>query len=308
MASADWPLVSDVFLSARPHDAGEAAAVWRAFKKFAKVTGYGTRPATERDFASIVRSIGNSAAWLRCMLRCNSGWVLSVPHQAAELPFVAGEEKYAYLWDWHTRLRHRHAVPFGHSLALAYFGGVGALIALASVGPATAPADFALEAARRARGELVSARRAGHGAIFLSVRSVIALKPSRAPLPPAMVTRCATPRLLTNEYPPVGHQQQSLFKEFPWHFIQGTAYVMLTAVLNRRGDRGWGTTVTWLSGLSLCVCVRTCFVGCPQDRPPLATESTSQIAPTGPSPPPSRAHTDAHALAPNRITHQIKSH
>jgi len=69
MASADWPLVSDVFLSARPHDAGEAAAVWRAFKEFAKVTGYGTRPATERDFASIVRSVGNSAAWLRCMLR-----------------------------------------------------------------------------------------------------------------------------------------------------------------------------------------------------------------------------------------------
>jgi len=32
-------------------------------------------------------------------------------------------------------------------------------------------------------------------------------------------------------------------------------------LLKRSGDRGWGTTVKWLSGLSLCVCVRTCFVG-----------------------------------------------
>ena len=79
-------------------------------------------------------------------------------------------------------------------------------------------------------------------------------------------------------------------------------------LLNRSGDRGLGTTVKWLSGLSLCVCVRTCFVGCPKVCPPLPTESTSQIVPTGPSAPPSRAHTDAHALAPNRITHQIKSH
>jgi len=63
-----------------------------------------------------------------------------------------------------------------------------------------------------------------------------------------------------------------------------------------------------LSGLSSCVCMRTCFVGCPKVRPPLPTESTPQIVPTCPSAPPSRAHTDAHALAPNRITHQIKSH
>jgi len=69
-----------------------------------------------------------------------------------------------------------------------------------------------------------------------------------------------------------------------------------------------GSTVKWLSGLSLCVLVRTCFVGCPKIRPPVPTESTSQIVPTKPSAPPSRAHTDAHDLAPNRITHQIKSH
>jgi len=56
--------------------------------------------------------------------------------------------------------------------------------------------------------------------------------------------------------------------------------------------------VKWLSGLSLCVCVRTCFTGCPKVRPPLPTESTSQIVPTGASAPPSRAHTDAYALAP----------
>ena len=79
-------------------------------------------------------------------------------------------------------------------------------------------------------------------------------------------------------------------------------------MLTRSEERGRGTTVKWLSGLSLCVCVRTCFGGCIKVRPPLPTESTSQIVPTGPSAPPSRAHTDAHALAPNRITHQIKSH
>jgi len=219
VASADWLLVSDVFLQAHPHDAGEAAAVWRAFKEFAKVAGYGTRPAAERDFASFVRSVGDSAAWLRCMLRCNPERVVLVPHPAAKLPFVAGEEEIAYLEDWHARLRHRPAVPFCHYLALANFGGVGPLIALASVGPATAPADLALEAARRARGELVSARRAGHGAILLSVRSGIALTLARAPLPPAMVRRCATPRVLTYEYPPVVHQQQLLLQAIPCHPI-----------------------------------------------------------------------------------------
>jgi len=66
--------------------------------------------------------------------------------------------------------------------------------------------------------------------------------------------------------------------------------------------------VKWLSGLSLCVPVRTCFVGCTEVRPLLPTKSTSQIVPTGPNASPSRAHIDAHALAPNRITHQIKSH
>jgi len=55
----------------------------------------------------------------------------------------------------------------------------------------------------------------------------------------------------------------------------------------------------------VCLCERA-FVGCSQVRPPLPTESTSQIVPTRPSAPLSRAHTDAHALAPNRITHQIK--
>jgi len=38
-------------------------------------------------------------------------------------------------------------------------------------------------------------------------------------------------------------------------------------VLKRSGDRGWGTTVKWLSGLSLYVCVRTCFVGCLSKAP-----------------------------------------
>jgi len=35
-----------------------------------------------------------------------------------------------------------------------------------------------------------------------------------------------------------------------------------SGVLKHSGNRGWGTTVKWLSGLSLCVCVPTCFAGC----------------------------------------------
>jgi len=165
------------------------------------------------------------------MLRCNSVRALLVPHPAAELPFVVGGEENAYLEDWHSRLRHRPAVPFGHSLALVNFRGVGPELALIPVGPPTAPADLALEAARRSRGELVSTRRAGHGAILLPVRSGIGLAPARAPLPPAIATRCATPRQLTYEYPPVIHQQQFLLLAYPWHPIQGTAYVIMTAAI-----------------------------------------------------------------------------
>jgi len=193
--------------------------------------GYDARPAADRNFGSFIRSVGSSAAWLRCMLRCNAGRVLFVPHPAAELPFVAGGEEYAHLEDWHSRLRHLPAVPFGHSLTLVNFGGVGPLLALSPVGPPTAPADLALDAARRSRGELVSTRRAGHGAIFLPVRSGTGLAPARAPLPPGMALRVATPRLLTYEYPPVIHQQQSLLQAYPCHPIQGTAYVMMTAAI-----------------------------------------------------------------------------
>jgi len=46
-----------------------------------------------------------------------------------------------------------------------------------------------------------------------------------------MAPRCATPRLLTYEYPPVIHQQQSLFQAYPCHPIQGTAHVMMTAAI-----------------------------------------------------------------------------
>jgi len=230
-AVADWPLVSDVFWSAHPQDANGTHAVWRAFREFAVAAGYDARPAAERDFGSFIRSVGSSAAWLRCVSWCKPGRVLLVPHPAAEPPCVAGSEEYAYLEDCHTRLRHRPAVPFGHSLALVTLGGVGLFLALSPVGPPTAPADLALEAARRSRGEFVSTLWAGHWAIFLTVRSGIGLAPARAPLPPAMATRCATPRLLTYEYPPVIHQQQSLLQEYPCHPIQGTAYVMMTEAI-----------------------------------------------------------------------------
>jgi len=44
-----------------------------------------------------------------------------------------------------------------------------------------------------------------------------------------MATRCGTPQLLTNEYPPVVHGQQSRLQAVSCHPIQGTVYVMLTA-------------------------------------------------------------------------------
>jgi len=61
------------------------------------------------------------------------------------------------------------------------------------------------------------------------MRSGICLAPARAPLSPVMAAQCATPRLLTYEYAPVVHQQQSLLQASPCHPIQGTAYVMMTA-------------------------------------------------------------------------------
>jgi len=165
------------------------------------------------------------------MSRCNPGRVLLVSHPAAELPFVTGGEEYTYLEGWHSRLRHRSAVPFGHSLALAKFGSVGPLLSLSPEGPPTTPADLVLETARRSRGELVSTRRTGHGAIFLPMRSGIGLAPAPAPLPPEIASRCATPRLLTYEYPPVIHQQQTLLQAYPCHPIQGTAYLLMTAAI-----------------------------------------------------------------------------
>jgi len=121
-AVADWPLVSDVFWSGHPQDANGTHAVWRAVREFAVAAGCDARPAAERDFGSFIRSVCSSAAWLRCMSWCKPGRVLLVPHPSAEPPFVAGSEEYAYLEDWHTRPRHRPAVPFGHSLALVTRG------------------------------------------------------------------------------------------------------------------------------------------------------------------------------------------
>jgi len=155
VAAEDWPLFSDVFRYAHPQDANGAQAVWQAFREFASAAGYDARPAAERDFGTFIRSVGSGSAWLSCMLRCSPGPVHLVPHPAAQLPFVAGGEEYAYLEDWHSRSRHRPAVPFGHPLALVNLGGVGPLLALSPVGPLTAPAGLALEAAGRSCGELV---------------------------------------------------------------------------------------------------------------------------------------------------------
>jgi len=157
--------------------------------------------------------------------------VILVPRPAAELPSVSGGEEYDYLEVWHTGMRDRPVVPFGQCLALVNFEGAGPFLALSPVDPPTAPADLALVAARRPRGKLVSTRRAGHWVILLPVRSSIWLALAHAPLPLAMATRCATPRLLTYEYPPVIHEHLSLLQANSCHPFQGTACLMMTAAI-----------------------------------------------------------------------------
>jgi len=49
--------------------------------------------------------------------------------------------------------------------------------------------------------------------------------------------------------------------------VDGQQEEWIMAMLKCSGDRGWGTTVKWLSGVSLCACVRTCFVGCLSKAP-----------------------------------------
>jgi len=102
-------------------------------------------------------------------------------------------------------------------------GGEGPLIFLSPVGRVTAGSDLAVKAARRARGELVSARRVGHGAIFLPVRSGIDLMLARASSLPWMITWCSTPLLLTNVYPILVQEQHSQIQASLCYPIQCTA-------------------------------------------------------------------------------------
>jgi len=69
--------------------------------------------------------------------------------------------------------------------------------------------------------------------------------------------------------------------------------------------RDHSEVVEWVK--LVCVCANVLF-WLSSGSPPLSTKSTSQVVPSGPSARPSGAHSDAHALALNRITHQIKSH
>lgn len=66
--------------------------MWRSFRDFAKAAGYDARQAAYRDFACFVSFVVGCEGRLRCVLRCNLGRVPFVPHPAAELPFVAGDE------------------------------------------------------------------------------------------------------------------------------------------------------------------------------------------------------------------------
>lgn len=154
-----------------------------------------------------------------------------MPHSAAKLPCIADALECAYLEDWQDHLRHRPAVPFGRSLELVSFMGVNAWLALTPSWSSTTAENLALEAARRARGELVSSRRADDGIVFLPGRSGRRFIPARASLAPEMAARCVTPRLLTYKNPPVIPQQQSLLQASPYHSIQGTANVMMTLAI-----------------------------------------------------------------------------
>jgi len=48
VATADWPLVIDVFQPAHPQDVNGAHAVWRSFREFVMAAGYDVWPAADR--------------------------------------------------------------------------------------------------------------------------------------------------------------------------------------------------------------------------------------------------------------------
>jgi len=81
-------------------------------------------------------------------------------------------------------------------------------------------------------------------------------------------------------------------------------------LLKRSGDWGWGTTVKWLNGLRLCVCVRMCFVVFLSKAPLFPSRALFKWSQSEHSSPPRRsssspAHAPAHTL--NKSADQIKA-
>jgi len=73
LSAVDWPHDRDAFEAAHPRDAPIIASEVEAFWDFTSVAGYDARPAGERNFASLVRSVSACAEWIRRMPRCNPG-------------------------------------------------------------------------------------------------------------------------------------------------------------------------------------------------------------------------------------------
>jgi len=229
---ASWPRVRLLLPSTPPHQAGRAAAAeaWDAFCTFTTAAGYVD---DGENFVSFLPGVGQDVdriEVLRCALRTNAeGRLLLTPHPAWEMFLVADAREHAYLEDYAQRACRLPPVMYGDPVGEEYFCGPGPLLSIAAA-PA-ADTDVATEAAQRSRGEMMSARRGGHGALWNATRQGIDVSGVKVPLPVAFQARSPSPRLLQFPWPPSVHHQLRLIARHPRHPIQGVIFLMMSLAI-----------------------------------------------------------------------------
>jgi len=113
---------------------------------------------------------------------------------------------------------------YGDLVGEEYFCGPGPLLPIAAA-PA-ADTDVATKAAKRSRGEMMSARRGGHRALWNATRNGIDVSGVKVPLAVAFQARSPSPRLLQFPWPPSVQHQLRLVARHPRHPIQGVTFLM----------------------------------------------------------------------------------
>ena len=122
------------------------------------------------------------------------------------------------------RVRYWPPVVYGDLVGEEYFCGPGPLLPIAAA-PA-ADTDVATKAAKRSRGEMMSARRGGHRALWNATRNGIDVSGVKVPLAVAFQARSPSPRLLQFPWPPSVQHQLRLVARHPRHPIQGVTFLM----------------------------------------------------------------------------------